>query len=254
MNLAAPGVGLANPPEDRVGSRSTPAVPPASEAPGAATVPAGRVGLERPCNGRLIRRGSLEQRSDEELMLAYRQGDLGAFETLLRRHQGAVFGFAHRLLGNRALAEEAAQEGFLRVIRASGRYTAEASFRNYLYRIVRNVCLDLLRKQARTPQAAVEARVPGGCPDPPNNHDPGPEAEARSGQVRRALNRALRELPPEQREVFLLKEVRDLKLEDVARITGTNLNTVKSRLRYALAGLRERLTRAGVGGENVHDL
>lgn len=196
----------------------------------------------------------MEQSSDEELMLAYQQGDLGAFESLLRRHQGAVFGFALRLLGNRALAEEAAQESFLRLIKASSRYTAGASFRNYLYQIARNLCFDLLRKQARTPEEPAVAGNPAGSLESLANGNPGPEAQAGSGQVRLALHRALRELPPEQREVFLLKEVRDMKLEDVARIAGTNLNTVKSRLRYALAALRERLTRDGVGRENGHDL
>jgi RNA polymerase sigma-70 factor (ECF subfamily) len=68
------------------------------------------------------------------------------------------------------------------------------------------------------------------------------------------LSRALQQLPPEQREVILLKEVRDMKLEDVARITGTNLNTVKSRLRYALLGLREHLSREGVSREDGHDM
>jgi len=248
----ATGVGLAGNPATGVISslghiESGPRIPRASETRAGPGGP-------RSSDPWQVRRGSLEQLSDDELMLAYQKGDLEAFGVLLRRHQRAVFGFALRLLGNRTLAEEVAQESFLRVIKASSRYAAGSSFRGYLYQIVRNLCLDLLRKRSREPQEALAAGNPEVLPESIPNGNPGPESHAGSGQVRLALQRALRKLPPEQREVFLLKEVREMKLQDVARITGTNLNTVKSRLRYALAGLREHLSRQGVGQEDGHDV
>ena len=195
----------------------------------------------------------LEQRSDEDLMLAYQRGDTSAFEALLRRHEKGIFGFAWRQLGSRAQAEEVTQECFLRVITASSRYTARASFRHYLYQIARNLCVDQLRRKApevETPSGSGASEILDSIP----NGNPGPAAHAGTHRLRMALHRALQHLPPEQREVFLLKEIRDLKLQDVARITGSNLNTVKSRLRYALLGLREQLAREGVGREDGHEM
>jgi len=192
----------------------------------------------------------LYERSDEELMLAYRRGETASFEALLKRHGAGIHRFALRFLGDRMQAEEVVQESFLRVIRAASRYEARSSFRNYLYRIARNLCMDLLRKRPREPLSAEgtdDSGSPVECVADPN---PGPEIRVGSEQVRLVIHRALRGLPPEQREVFLLKEVRGMRLQDVADVTGANLNTVKSRLRYALQGLRTELVRRGMGKEN----
>ena len=189
------------------------------------------------------------EQTDEELMLALQKGETAAFDVLLKRHERGVYTFAKRHLGNRMQAEEVTQESFLRVIKASSRYKPTAGFRNYLYQITRNLCLDILRRRAKGLEEAVAESNPGTLPESVPNGNPGPESKAGANQLRSALQRALDELPQEQREVFLLKEVKDLKLQDVARVTGTNPNTVKSRLRYALANLREKLSADGVGRE-----
>jgi RNA polymerase sigma-70 factor (ECF subfamily) len=196
----------------------------------------------------------LGERSDEQLMLAFQKGEPKAFETLLTRHEKGVYRFALRMLGDSMQAEEVAQESFLRVIQSASRYKARAGFRNYLYRIARNLCIDLLRKRPR------EARLPeveggsAGTVEGVPDRNPGPENSAGAGQLRAAIRRALLRLPADQREAFLLKEVKDMKLQDVATITGANLNTVKSRLRYALRSLREHLTEEGIGKEMGHDM
>lgn len=191
---------------------------------------------------------SLEQ-TDEALMLAFQKGETAAFEVLLKRHERGVYTFAKRHLGNRMQAEEVTQESFLRVIKASSRYRPTAGFRNYLYQIARNLCLDILRRRSRGMEEPSVDPNPAAMVESVPNGNPGPESRVGARQMRSALQRALDQLPPEQREVFLLKEVKDMKLQDVARVTGTNLNTVKSRLRYALAGLRERLSADGIGRE-----
>jgi len=191
-------------------------------------------------------RPALAERTDEQLMLAYQQGDTRAFETLLTRHEKGVYGFAFRMLGDSMLAEEVAQESFLRVIQSASRYRAKASFRNYLYRIARNLCVDQLRKRPREPRTPeLDAGSPGTAEGIPSGN-PGPENNVGAAQLRSAIRRALATLPDDQREAFLLKEVRGMKLQDVAAITGANLNTVKSRLRYALTRLREHLSQQGV--------
>jgi len=191
----------------------------------------------------------LSERSDEELVAAYQRGDARAFETLLGRHERGVYNFCLRMLGNPTEAEELTQESFLRFIGASSRFRPDPGFRSYLYRIARNLCLDLLRKRARAGARAPETPGPEGGLEAVPNGNPGPDEQAHGRRVRESLHRALGRLPVEQREVFLLKEVRDLKLEDVAAVTGANINTVKSRLRYALQGLREQLAREGLGKE-----
>ena len=128
-------------------------------------------------------RPALAERSDEQLMLAYQQGDTGAFETLLTRHEKGVYGFALRMLGDGMLAEEVAQESFLRVIQSASRYRAKASFRNYLYRIARNLCVDLLRKRPREPRTPdLDAGSPG-TPEGVPNGNPGPEHNVGAAQL-----------------------------------------------------------------------
>ena len=188
----------------------------------------------------------MDERSDEQLMLSFQKGDTQAFEMLLTRHEKGVYRFALRMLGDSMLAEEVAQESFLRIIQSASKYRTKASFRNYLYRIARNLCVDLLRKRPREPRTpdldAGSAGTPEGIPD----GNPGPENNVEAAQLQLVIRRALSTLPADQREAFLLKEVKGMKLQDVAAITGTNLNTVKSRLRYALTRLREHLSRDGV--------
>lgn len=200
-------------------------------------------------------RQRLDERSDEHLMLAYQRGETRAFEILLTRHEKGVYRFAVRMLGDRAQAEEVAQESFLRVIQSASRYRASACFRNYLYRIARNLCVDLLRRRPRgegrpTSAETGHPEASEGIPD----RNPGPENHVGAEQLRSAIRRAIASLPPDQREAFLLKEVRDMKLQDVATITGANLNTVKSRLRYALIRLREHLCEQGIGEEMGHEM
>ena len=182
-------------------------------------------------------------------MLAYQKGDTAAFEILLKRYEKGIFSFALRHLGSPMQAEEVTQESFLRVIRAASRYKPRSSFRNYLYQVARNLCFDLHRKKGRRMEEVGQDSSPGASLDRVPNGNPGPESNVDALELRSALQRALLSLPPEQREVVLLKEVEDMKLQDVARITGTNLNTVKSRLRYALFSLREHLSTEGVGKE-----
>ena len=200
------------------------------------------------------RRTGLEERNDEQLMLAYQQGDTRAFETLLTRHEKGVYRFALRMLGDSMSAEEVTQESFLRVIQSASRYKAKASFRNYLYRIARNLCLDLLRKRPREPRPPDLDVGSPGTPEGIADANPGPENHVGATQLRRAIRRALATLPADQREAFLLKEVKDMKLQDVAAVTGANLNTVKSRLRYALAHLREHLSQEGIGKEIGYEM
>jgi RNA polymerase sigma-70 factor (ECF subfamily) len=166
---------------------------------------------------------------DEELMLAYREGDTGAFETLYKRHRGPLYRFILRSMRERAAAEELFQEAWIRVIEARGRYAPSARFTTWLYTIAHNLLVDHWRRKGLTlveldPEAAV-------APD-----NPARQAEARESLAR--LMHALEQLPHAQREVFLLHEEAGLTVAEIAAVTGAGEEAAKSRLRYAIAKLR----------------
>jgi RNA polymerase sigma-70 factor (ECF subfamily) len=173
------------------------------------------------------------QDKDAQLMLAYARGDADAFEQLYLKHKDGLFRFFLRQCGNQALAEELYQDVWVRVIDARLRYETKAKFSTWLFRIAHNILTDHYRKP-------VEEALPGETEVPASWTD-NPETIL-SGQEKLARYRAMiQALPDEQREVFLLKEEAGMSLEDIARITGENFETVKSRLRYAAGKLKQAL-------------
>lgn len=172
--------------------------------------------------------------SDEQLMSAYRDGDAGAFDLLYMRHKGPLFRYVLRGVRsrNRSIAEELYQEIWIRVIEARKRYAATARFTTWLYTIAHNRMVDYWRGKEL-------AEVP-----PPENEEPaGPDADpARQLEARRVLERvarALADLPRAQREAFLLHEEAGLTALEIAAVTQSEPEAVKSRLRYAVARLKE---------------
>jgi len=172
---------------------------------------------------------------DEELMLAYRGGDAGAFEELYRRHRGGLFRFVTHSVRDRAVAEELYQEIWMRAIEARNRYEPQAKFTTWLYTIAHNRLVDHWRKKGLQ-LVALEAED-----DYPANpgHEPQRILEAKRGLERFA--RALDALPAAQREAFLLHEEAGMSVPEIARATGADEEAAKSRLRYAIAKLKEAL-------------
>jgi RNA polymerase sigma-70 factor (ECF subfamily) len=185
------------------------------------------------------------EQSDETLMLRFRAGEARAFEVLVSRHRTPVFSFLLRLTGDRGRAEDLCQEVLLKVVKASERWEARARFRTWLYAIARNLAVDEARRAVLRRADPLED-APGAA-----EPRPGPEDAAASSLLRPKLEAALAALPAEQREVFLLREHAGLRFAEIAEVTGTAENTVKSRMRYALEGLRARLAVLGVGPEDA---
>jgi RNA polymerase sigma factor (sigma-70 family) len=180
--------------------------------------------------------GATEQ-TDEELMLAYGAGDGAAFELLYARNRGPLFRFLLHQVREHGTAEELYQDVWQRVIVARARYRPEARFSTWLFQIAHNRLTDHWRAAKHRPPPPEDA-VERAEREP----DPGtPERTLSAFEERRRLQLALEELPEEQREVVMLRLDRELSLEEIGAITGVGRETVKSRLRYALDKLRQRL-------------
>lgn len=176
--------------------------------------------------------------TDEDLMLAYGAGDLLAFEALYRRHRGGLYRFLLRNLRHRADADELFQETWSRVIGARERYRPDAKFSTWLLQIAHNLVVDRFRRQR--PQATPEETdaVMRTLDAPEEDR---PERALSEFEQRRRLQLALEELPEEQRLAFVLRIENGMGLEEIGAITHVGRETVKSRLRYALARIRARM-------------
>lgn len=181
---------------------------------------------------------------DEDLMLAYAAGDATAFDTLYARHKGGVYRYLLRHCGNAAITDELFQDVWMNAIRARTTYTPSAKLTTWLYRIAHNRLIDHWRAMGRVEFVTAGSDDDDG--DDPLDAIPGarndePEVRAGAREISARLHAALATLPPAQRETFLLHQEGGLDLAEIAALTGAGVETVKSRLRYALAKLRAEL-------------
>lgn len=174
---------------------------------------------------------------DAALMRAWNRGEVAAFEQLYARHRTRLYRFLLRQLRQPALADELFQDVWQRVIAARARWTPEAAFATWLFRIAHNRLADHWRAASHRPPAPADADLRTARIADPDT----PEQQLSEFEQRRRLQLALDELPDEQREVLLLRLEQELTLEEIGAITGVGRETVKSRLRYAMDKLRARL-------------
>jgi RNA polymerase sigma-70 factor (ECF subfamily) len=170
----------------------------------------------------------------------------------LRRHRAPLFTFLLRMLNDRERAEDLAQEAFLRVIKSAQEWEQRARFQTWLYTIARNLCVDASRRDRFRRADSLDAEGPdGGAPmvDSVPSGGIDPARGAASLRLRPILAKALFALPSDQREVFILREQGGVPFKEIADIVGSNENTVKSRMRYALDGLRKALAAAGIDAD-----
>lgn len=195
----------------------------------------------------------VEELSDELLMQRYLDGQVAAFQVLCRRHGPRIYNFIVRQTGDRQVAEDLVQDVFLRVVHRAESFRGQARFSTWLYAIARNLVIDHARKARHRRTVALDAPLRKGEADGDTLLDhvpdggPGPDRRATDGRFGRELTLALAALPDEQREVFVMREIDGLKFREIADIVGIPENTVKSRMRYALEGLRAHL--ADFGGD-----
>lgn len=189
---------------------------------------------------------------DVALMLAFKKGDDAAFEKLVERHSRALVNYFYFQCGDHDLAEDCAQEVWIRVFRARNDYVPRARFRSWLFRVARNLWIDTYRSMSRRPQETSlegpagggkgeggtgEADLSGVLPARSRPADAGLEEE----ELAAVLAGILRELPPQMREVYVLGEIQGLPYAEIAGILGIPVGTVKSRMFNAVRRIRERV-------------
>ncbi len=178
--------------------------------------------------------------TDEDLMQEYCAGSASAFEKLYARHKGGLFRFFLRQCHSRDIAEELFQDVWLKMVNAKDSYQQTAKFTTYLYRIAHNRLIDYFRHLS---SAQYRQRYDGDNQELVDNscENVTNVSNLETERLSVAIKKAVCSLPHEQREAFLLQQEGHLSLADIAEITGSSRETIKSRLRYAMNKLREQL-------------
>jgi len=183
-----------------------------------------------------------EAASDEDLMRAWQRGDASAFEVLYLRYRGSLYRFLVRQAGGEAAGEELYQDVWMTLVRRRDHWTPTAALKTYLYRIAHSRLVDHYRHKNRHSHPLDVSIDSDGAPQVADDCALS-RADARwqRASTAEAVHRCLETLPPAQREAFLLKEESELGLAEIAAVTGAEAETIKSRVRYAIARLRRCL-------------
>jgi RNA polymerase sigma-70 factor (ECF subfamily) len=186
-------------------------------------------------------------RSDAELMLRVKDGDEESFANLLAKHRDPVINYLYRMVQNAAVAEELAQDVFLRVYRARATYEPTAKFTTWLYRIATRVALNFLR-DGRVARAAVPLDGPTGEAIPElRTHEPSVEERLVANVRAREIRSAILALPEKQRAAVILHKYQELDYREIAASLDCSESAVKSLLFRAYETLRGRLAHLAGG-------
>ena len=168
-----------------------------------------------------------------------KQGDADAFALLVQTYETSVYRLALRMCGNAHDAEEVAQEAFMAAWKGLPSFRGESKFSSWLYQLTTNEAINFLRKEKRH-----RAATPLEDETEPATDDTAHRA-AEAKELQQALQQALEALTPEHRQIFLLRQMRQLSYEEIGQLLGLESGTVKSRLNRAKKQLRQNLLQQG---------
>lgn len=196
----------------------------------------------------------MDDRTDEQLLEDYRDGDDAAFRTLIDRHQGALLRFLIRFLGNRAIAEDVFQETFIKVHVSAATFDTSRRFKPWLFTIAANTARDHRRKEARRPTVGYSAPISSGGDSRPfvdlmAIDLPGPEANLDQTEQSERVQRVIDTLPPHLNEILLMSYFQKMSYAQVADALEIPLGTVKSRLHSAVAAFGRAWQEANAPGD-----
>lgn len=193
---------------------------------------------------------------DLQLMARVKAGDDEAFNQLMLRHEKTVINLVYRFTGNREIASDLAQEVFLRIYRASGRFEAKAKFFTYLYKVTLNLCRNYRAKAKRRQTTSLnQTRTTGSGEELPTRDIEDPVGSAEEQVSRLELSQMVREavysLPEQQREAVILQRFQGLAYDEIADALNLSIPAVKSRIHRAKLNLKEKLAPYLERGESV---
>ena len=180
---------------------------------------------------------------DTELIERFQRGDTAAFDTLFTRYQKRTYRLVQRYISNREDALDLTQDAFVRAYQGLSDFKSQCQFYSWLYRITVNLCIDFLRKKARSEVLLYDSDESGELPMA-NIPDPRSESPAKAlenKELRAHIRKAVRRLPPKQRQIFILRHWDGLSLKDIAATVGRSDGTVKAHLLHAHRNLRKHL-------------
>ncbi len=187
--------------------------------------------------------------SEQELVLAARNGDRTAFGALVERNQAMVYALAFRMVGNPDDAADLTQDAFLNAWRGLASFNGRSAFSTWLYRLTSNVCIDFLRREKR--HAGLSMTL-DDQEDDDGEHQLdlpderwSPHLELERQEDREAVRRGLLSLSPEHREVLVLRELEGLSYAEIGQALDLEEGTVKSRIARARMALRDFLIKSG---------
>ena len=187
-----------------------------------------------------------EEPTDEELMIRYVAGNERAFNVLMKRYQGKVYGYIYRHFLNEDKTSEIFQDCFYKVIRAADSFDPKRRFSTWLFTIVRNTIIDTFKKKKLRTYSLDAPLRPGDAKRSfgdvvPDRTSANGEQLARKSQLKERLREALETLNPDQKEVFVLRQFQGMPFAEIAVLMDCPVNTAKTRMRYALEALRREL-------------
>ena len=184
-----------------------------------------------------------EYYDDNELIERFQQGDTAAFDTLFTRYQKRTYRLVQRYISNREDALDLTQDAFIRAYQGLGDFKSQCQFYSWLYRITVNLCIDFLRKKSRSEVLLYDSDDSGELPmaNIPDPRSDSPAKAVENKELRAHIRKAVRRLPPKQRQIFILRHWDGLSLKDIAATVGRSDGTVKAHLLHAHRNLRKHL-------------
>lgn len=176
--------------------------------------------------------------SDNELIMAYKNGNSNCFDVLLLRYQSKVYGYIFSVVKDKDVADDIFQDTFYKVIVTinSGLYKDENKFIHWVMRIAHNLIVDHFRRNNKMP--IVPNRPDGDVVDNMRLYDDNAERSMIKQQTSQNIRKLVKMLPPEQRRVVILRHYGKCDFKDIAARTGVSINTALGRMRYAIINLR----------------
>jgi RNA polymerase sigma-70 factor (ECF subfamily) len=181
----------------------------------------------------------LKEMTDEDLVVAYAQGNNIAFDILLNRHKSNVYSYIFFIVRNKEVAEDIFQETFVKAIVTikQGRYTENGKFRAWINRIAHNLIIDSYR-QEKNEQTISNDECEIDLFNNPKLSDGTIEDTIVKEQILSDVKKLINYLPDNQKEVLLFRYYQDLSFKEIADITGVSINTALGRMRYAILNMR----------------